>query len=390
MSHHLDSAHLDSAHRDSAHLDAPRVTPGGSGVTAVPRHARALILAPSGGLGGGIERFLSTVETAFQQEHILHHRVDLLGPNRSGGIGAKLRFVTEVTRAIRASVGPVRLVIAHPNLLPIVHMVGRFANFAGATVIFYGIDIWSDRVIRARRVLRQSNIRAVTISNFSAAALAGTCHANVLYPGLSPGWYDTLVKAAAGVRPSTGQLRVVTAFRLADWRDKGLDTLLDALHLLGDDRVQLTVCGAGPVPDELQARLRPYPWCRIAADVSDQELAEQLAAADVAVLATRTRFGAHAYGEGFGLVLIEAQVAGTPVIAPAYGGSGEAFQPGLTGLSPLDESPRALAAVLATLLGDDQRRADMARAAAAWSRARFEPSAYGKHAVETLLTDVVG
>jgi hypothetical protein len=37
-------------------------------------------------------------------------------------------------------------------------------------------------------------------------------------------------------------------------------------------------------------------------------------------------------------VLIEAQVAGTPVIVPAYGGSSSAYVEGMTGAAPTDES----------------------------------------------------
>ena len=75
--------------------------------------------------------------------------------------------------------------------------------------------------------------------------------------------------------------------------------------------------------------------------LSDNELAHELAAADLFVLATQTRSGRGSVGEGFGLVLLEAQAAGTPVIAPAYGGSHEAYVEGVTGMAPTDESVEA-------------------------------------------------
>jgi glycosyltransferase involved in cell wall biosynthesis len=147
------------------------------------------------------------------------------------------------------------------------------------------------------------------------------------------------------------------------------------------------VCGTGPVPDDLQATVAAHPWCRLAPDLSDGELAGQLAGADLFVLCTRTRAGTVACGEGFGLVLLEAQLAGTPVVAPAHGGSGDAYLPGVTGVAPVDESPSALCAALAPLLSDTRRRAEMGRAAAAWSRARFEPDSYARQVVQTLLGD---
>ena len=73
------------------------------------------------------------------------------------------------------------------------------------------------------------------------------------------------------------------------------------------------------------------------------------------MLATKMRGGSSPCGEGFGMVLQEAQLAGTPVVAPAYGGSHEAFVEGLTGVAPADEMPGALAKVLRDLLEDTQR-----------------------------------
>lgn len=347
---------------------------------------RVLLLAPSRGLGGGIERYLSAIETVFQQEEVRYSRLDLRTRDYSYGVYRKLRFISEVRRALRSSDDPVRLVIGHPNLLPLVHVVRGFPNFAGATVLLYGSDIWRRRV-RGRRTMRQPDLRVVTISYFSAGALVAICQASVLHPGISPEWFNALVEASTRVQRATGEFNVVTAFRLEDWRDKGVETILEAVQMIGHDRVRLTVCGSGPVPSELHARLAPHPWCSIAADLTDKALAEHLAAADVFVLATRTRFGVAACGEGFGIVLVEAQLAGTPVIAPAYGGGGDAFQIGTTGIAPIDESPEALALVLGRLLNDENYRAEMGRAAADWSRARFAPAAYARNVVDTILVN---
>jgi glycosyltransferase involved in cell wall biosynthesis len=344
-----------------------------------------LLLSPSRGLGGGIERFVATIEAAFTQHAVRYRRLDLLEPGEAAGARARLRFVGEVTRAARAGGAPVRLVLAHRNLLPVIYPVAMLADFRGATVILHGREIWSGRRSWRHRALRRPDVRAVAASSFSAGALMRTCRAGVLHPGVSAAWYRTLVEAGQRAKPIAGQLNVVTAFRLADWRCKGLDILLEAVRLLGDERVRVTVCGTGPVPQSLWDQVAPHPWCRIAADLDDSALAGRLAAADVFVLSSRTRTGPRAYGEGFGLVLLEAQLAGTPVVAPAYGGSSDAFLPGITGLAPLDETPRALADVLAALSRDESRRAEMSRMAAAWSRRRFEPTVYSRQIVQALM-----
>jgi glycosyltransferase involved in cell wall biosynthesis len=350
-------------------------------------HDNVLLLAPSAGLGGGIERYVATVEAAFARCDVPYRRLDLMDADRRHGVVTKVRFAREARRALRASSSPTRLVVALCNLLPVVRLVSDLPQYAGATVILHGRELWCSGPVRGHRMMRRPDVRVVAASNFSAGALAPTCRANVLHPGVSAAWYDTLVSAGTRATRRPGELHLVTAFRLGSWRDKGLGTLLAAIGLLDDPRVRLTVCGNGPVPADLRATLERLPWCRVRSGLTDQQLAQQLADADLFVLATRTRRGSDSSGEGFGLVLLEAQLAGTPVVTPAYGGSGEAFEPGLTGLAPLDETPEALAAVLDALLRDQCRRAEMGRAAAAWSRARFEPAAHSRHLVRMLLGD---
>ena len=128
-----------------------------------------------------------------------------------------------------------------------------------------------------------------------------------------------------------------------------------------------------------------YSWCTVRPGLSDDDLARELAAADLFVLATQTRSGRGAFGEGFGLVLLEAQVAGTPVIAPAYGGSREAYVEGVTGVAPADESADALTRTLHDLLKDPDRLARMGRHAAQWTRQAFAPERYAQLVVRRLL-----
>ncbi|NDL57651.1 glycosyltransferase family 4 protein [Phytoactinopolyspora mesophila] len=343
-----------------------------------------LLLAPSRGLGGGIERYVSTVEAAFQQRDVRYHRLDLVSADQPLSVIAKLRFVREVSRMARLSNGPLRLVLAHRNLLPVVRAVAWRTTYEGATVIVHGSELWSGRRDSGRRMLRRPDVRVVAASAFSAGTLVRDCHATVLHPGVPAAWYRTLVKAARQSHAGD-EINLVTAFRLADWQSKGLGTLLEAISMLDDARVRLTVCGTGPVPADLRAATLPYSWCRLAPDLSDSDLAVQLAGADLFVLCTRTQAGAVASGEGFGLVLLEAQLAGTPVIAPAHGGSDDAFLRDITGVAPVDETPQALSAVLAPLLKDGPRRARMGRAAATWSRTRFEPREYGERIIHALL-----
>jgi phosphatidyl-myo-inositol dimannoside synthase len=347
--------------------------------------AGVLLLAPSGGLGGGIERYVATLEWAFGAEGVPCMRVSLSQPGPAG----HLRLLEEASRLCRRRPPGLRIIAAHRALLPVAMMLRARHGANGICVLCHGSDVWgralSPRWRLERRAMHSSHVRVVAVSSFTAGAVDVGARATVLGPGLSRPWYDTLLKAAACARQPSNKLRLVTAFRLGDWRDKGLPELLAAVRLLDLPGLFLTICGSGPVPAELRYEIRGAPWCRIRSDATDAELAAELADADLFVLATRTRTGRRPCGEGFGLVLAEAQLAGTPVVGPASGGSRDAYLDGVTGTAPLDESADALAQTLRALLKDREKLAKMSAAAAQWAHARYDPGLYSAQAVRRLL-----
>ena len=207
----------------------------------------------------------------------------------------------------------------------------------------------------------------------------------VLPPGLSREWFDTLVTASTTDRVGGPGIRLVTAFRLSEWRDKGVPQLLEAVGALRRPDIRLTICGSGEPPPELVWMVNEHERCDLLPGLTDSGLAAQLASADLFVLATRTRAGRRPSGEGFGLVLLEAQIAGTPVIGPAYGGSHDAYIERVTGVTPADETPQALTAVLGEMLQDTVRLAQMGRRSAEWARQCFAPETYAPSVVARLL-----
>ncbi|WP_432562394.1 D-inositol-3-phosphate glycosyltransferase [Kineococcus sp. SYSU DK003] len=81
------------------------------------------------------------------------------------------------------------------------------------------------------------------------------------------------------------------------------------------------------------------------------ELADHYRAADLVAVPS--------YNESFGLVALEAQACGTPVVAASVGGLRTAVETGTTGLLVPDHDPRTWARALADLLDDPARRATM-------------------------------
>lgn len=346
---------------------------------------RVLILAPSRGLGGGIERYVETLEWAFAAQGIACQRLDLA----HAGLSAHIGMLAEARRMLRTSQEPTRLVVGHRTLMPTATVLARQPAVCGISVLCHGAEVWDARFRPRRRaegcLMRRPGVRVVAVSSFTAGTLARSCQATILPPALSQDWFEMLVDAAAATRDPGPGVRLLTAFRLVSWREKGLPQLIEAIAILGRPEIHLTICGVGDPPPDLLRYVSGYSWCILRAGMSDRELARQLAAADLFVLATRTRSGRHSSGEGFGLVLLESQVAGTPVVVPAHGGSSDAYVEGVTGVAPDDETTEELAKLLDDLLKDRAQLQWMGERAAKWARESFAPERYAQLVARRLL-----
>jgi glycosyltransferase involved in cell wall biosynthesis len=149
---------------------------------------------------------------------------------------------------------------------------------------------------------------------------------------------------------------------------KDFATLREALRLLGasaprapDQPVDLVVVGREAPAERVGegVRIRHLPACR-----SDQRLRDLYRAADLYV---------HAAGEeAFGLVALEAQACGTPVVAAAGGGFPEVVEHGRTGWLTPPGDPVQLARALGRVLADSALRERMGVAGAQLVRSRFD------------------
>ena len=113
-------------------------------------------------------------------------------------------------------------------------------------------------------------------------------------------------------------------------------------------------------PDSLQAlsrRLGVADVVRFEPPVPQPDLPDWYRAADLTVVPS--------YSESFGLVAIESQACGTPVVAAATGGLRTAVRDGVSGLLVEGHDPATYAEALAGLIGDPARRAWLARGAVA-------------------------
>jgi phosphatidylinositol alpha-mannosyltransferase len=153
---------------------------------------------------------------------------------------------------------------------------------------------------------------------------------------------------------------VVFLGRLDEGR-KGLAVLLEALPELVrlEPAVRLLVAGPGDADDVRAAVPRSLrDRVELLGRVSDEDKPRVFASGNV-YCAPNT------HGESFGIVLVEAMAAGTPVVASDLEAFRRVLQHGRAGVLVPVRDPGALAQALGDLLHDDARRASLAAAARA-------------------------
>lgn len=154
---------------------------------------------------------------------------------------------------------------------------------------------------------------------------------------------------------------------------KGVDDLLAALALLAANgqRPIVSIVGDGPRRAHLEADAKARGLLvDFLGARPPQIVAEEMAASRILVAPSRAARSGDA--EGFGMVFLEAALAGTPVIAYRHGGVPEAVDDGVTGLLVDEGDIVGLADSIAVLLDDPVRRDAMGAAAAARVRADFD------------------
>lgn len=204
-----------------------------------------------------------------------------------------------------------------------------------------------------------------------------------LYPGVDT---HRFVPAAPdpAVRQRLGWGRrpvVLTVSRLQP--RKGHDQLITALPSIRQavPDVLYAIVGDGeerPALTALVERERLADHVQFLGEVDDAELIHCYQQCDLFVLPNRTFKGDF---EGFGMVLVEAQSCGKPVVAGTSGGTAETMRAPETGCMVDCTGPHQLAAVVTELLTDADRRARMGRAGRQWVVERFDWDALSRQAL---------
>jgi phosphatidylinositol alpha-1,6-mannosyltransferase len=263
----------------------------------------------------------------------------------------------------------------------------------------HGLEVSSVRAPGGSRLLRMIGRDAAAITFVShwcrdllEPAFGPGPRYELLPPAVDPAFHPGVDGSEVRERHGFGDDPVVVCVSRMVER-KGQDRLIRALPELRR-RVagaRLLLVGGGPFRDDLEQMAREEgvaEWVTFAGKVSDEELPAHFAAGDVFAMPCRERKGGLEV-EAFGIVFIQAQAIGRPVVAGAIGGVPDALDQGRTGLLVDGSSAASVTEAVASLLGDPDRATEMGEAGATfvadgftWDRRTAD--------LRALLADVVG
>jgi phosphatidylinositol alpha-1,6-mannosyltransferase len=333
---------------------------------------RLLLLSPSRGFGGGIERVAEAIESAWDGPVT---RVDLYRhPSVPEPAGRPLTKMDFAARALVAALRsrPHYVLANHVGLLPVAFAAGRRSG-ARIRVIAHGIEAWAPMSPVQRTLVRRA--APVAVSSFSAARVAERARLPLgsvqILPLAVSDRFAAIARAPLPGRRDDRPFTMLTVSRLApENRYKGhfdiADAMPDVLRRRPDAR--WVVVGTGNDLDALRRRcleLGISDSVELSGRLDDEQLVRAYREADLFVLPSVADAEADPpVGEGFGLVYVEAACFGVPSLASVHGGGALDFVVGdVTGVLAPPGHPQALAAQMLRVAEDRELRARLGAAA---------------------------
>lgn len=339
---------------------------------------------------GGIERLTLQVKAALESRG---HRVLLLCPRAIGRGGAgrwlgRARFLLALAFWLPQATTVLSM---HALLLPALRWLEPFAALrspgrrSGRPRRFcwlHGIEVWGEALAPVSADLQRCD-GLIASSRFTRERVlekAGPWPpAVVVHPSAD------LIAAERPPEPLPPAPRLLTVSRMVrNERYKGHRLVLSALVLLRErgllppDLLWLVV-GDGDDRQALEEETHQRglgPWVRFLGGVDDRELERQLRHCSLLLLPSAYSAGrGRAEGEGFGIVYLEAALAGRSAIGCRLGGQSDLIVDGESGWL-IDPDPEALAACLARCLADPEALERAGQRARQRALAHFGPERF--------------
>jgi colanic acid/amylovoran biosynthesis glycosyltransferase len=293
-------------------------------------------------------RFLLTGRDAALSAFVRHHRIRLIHAHFGPG-GVEIMTLAERHRI------PLVVTLHGWDV-----RLGREAE--GRNAPYERVYRW-----RLPRLFRQASAIVCVSESWRERVLKLGCPADKVhtnYLGVDSKFFD-------GVRGPFDPMSIIFVGRLIP--QKGVSSLLGAIRLLRERGVaaHLTVVGEGPELSQLQkiAAADALP-VRFVGKSTLEQIREFLRSSAV-LCAPSTTQGSKA-PEALGLVLLEAQAMGVPVVATRNGGIPETLQDGRTGYLIDQDMVPALAGALEKLLTNESLNRSFGQRARAFVCERFD------------------
>lgn len=230
-------------------------------------------------------------------------------------------------------------IVCHCHLLPFVQQcLPRGSSRPAVVAWLHGREVWGAFLDQYKASLRQADL-LVAVSEYTSNSVTNSLGERHR-PTVIPNPVDTAVFRPLPDSSSVIRRSLFTVGRHDDdTQHKGYDLVLEAMALLRSRKsppITITIGGSGPrlpVLEQLARRLGIGDQVRIAGKLSRSELVHHHATADLFVFPSRViTIGGDVWGEGFGVVNIEAAACGRPVLTSTHGGCPETIQDGRTGV----------------------------------------------------------
>lgn len=265
--------------------------------------------------------------------HLYYKAPDWIGPPVARALAIPY-VVAEASYAPRRADGPWR--VGHEAV----------AEAVGAADLVLGLNPRDEACIRP---LLKSSARYLTFPPFiDAVPFCAARQARVAH--------RARLAAAHGIDEDSPWLIAAAMMRARD-KLPSYRLLAAALALVQQLPWTLLIVGDGPARAAVEEEMRPFGSRTVfLGRLEGEALAQALVASDV--------FAWPAVNEAIGMVFLEAQAAGLPVVGSRREGVEGVVADGRTGLLMREGDAQAFAAALARLLGDARERAAMGAAAA--------------------------
>ncbi|MCE5231059.1 glycosyltransferase family 4 protein [bacterium] len=317
------------------------------------------------------------------------------------------RFFPEVTRAFRAVVDEFK-----PDLVVCgaIYRIGWLMGRLPASIPFvnyiHGEELTQEAFIaggpiarylaRGQRLAARNARMNIVVSRFTADRLKALANPPGDRIRILPNFVDTEKFHPPADREALrrelgfeGRTVLITIARLIP--RKGIDQVLRALaasHSLPENWVYL-IGGTGAAEASLRAlaaELGLGERVRFLGYLAEDQLPRYHGGADVFIQTNRAVGGDT---EGFGIVFLEANACGTPVIGGIAGGTADAIEEGVSGLRVDGDDAGAVRAAIEKLAGDAELRRRMGEAGLERVRSGFSADSCARR-FEDLILNLIG